>query len=580
MMILVGSFAGTSDFVAAQSLNTTNKLEGVLVVDVSLSMDESDKEKVSNEAMKMFIDMASVSGDKIGIVAYTDEVMREKALVEIKSEEDKTDLKKFIDSLTRQPYTDLSVGVSEAVKILDKGHEDGYFPMMIVLADGNDDFNESKSRKQTQADKDLQKAVEQAKSNGYPIYTIGLNADGMLNKDKLENIAAETKGKFFETSSAENLPAILSEIFADHLKLKVVPIESFKASGKFQEINVNVPNDNVMEANISIMSNKAVEVKLFDPDGKEQKVPGDQVFLSTSQSYSMLKLLNPSKGDWILKVKGVKEDQIDINLVFNYDLNLKLASLTKNSFEAGEKVNIEAFFEEEGESIKEKGLYESISATLFVKDLDTNTVEEVALDSDVGFKGSFTLGSASSYELIVKAQDNSFYRETEPTVITVSSQVAAPVVAETKDVEENGTFPWLFVIMGIIGALLLGLLLLALLAVRKKANRGFSGQVVIEIKDEDTGERSSPKYKKLNQFRGKVTLHQLLSLAPEFGETNQIVLRPSKGDDLLLIDKSGTTIEKSGRAVDASKGTEIKRNNRFRIVLKQVNKSIYLEYIA
>lgn len=574
------SLFSKSPVAETKHVKTTNQIEGVLVVDVSLSMNESDNAKVSNEAMKMFIDMASVSADKIGIVAYTDEVMREKALVKMRSETEKNDLKRFIDSLDRHPYTDISIGVTEAVKILDTGHEPDYLPLIVLLADGNDDFNPGSKRKQSDADADLIKAVEEAKAKGYPIYTIGLNADGTLNKAKLQNIADETNGKFFETSSPENLPAILSEIFADHLKLKVVPLESFVANGEYQDITVNVPNENVLEANISIMSNSPVELKLIDPTGKEQAIPSEQILFSNSKSYSMLKLLKPSLGDWILKVKGVKEEQVDINLVFNYDLNLKLNPLEKEVYQAGETVEIEAFFEENGEFIKNKEFYQSMSASLFVKDLDTNSEEEIPLSSGEGFLGSIELGNASGYELVVKAQDNSFYRETEPATIKISNQNTTPVVAVADITEEKSDFPWIKLILGILGAIIFLFALLFLAASRKRANRGFSGQIVVEIKDEDTGERSHPQYKKLNQFKGKFTLHQLLALAPELSETNQVVFRPGKGDDLLLLNMSECTIEKSGRAMDASKGTEVKRNNRVRVVLKAVNKSIYLEYIA
>src|SRR3954447_11816802 len=84
---------------AASPLNSTSRIEGMLVVDVSNSMKSSDPKNISNEAMKMFIDMASINGDKIGAIAYSDAVMREKALVKIQSEQDKQDLKSFIDSV-------------------------------------------------------------------------------------------------------------------------------------------------------------------------------------------------------------------------------------------------------------------------------------------------------------------------------------------------------------------------------------------------------------------------------------------------------------------------------------------------
>lgn len=82
---------------AAAAQAQTSGIDAVLVADVSNSMNTSDRDKISNEAMKMFIDMLPVQGDKVGIVAYTDQVEREKAMLEIQSDADKSSLKDFID---------------------------------------------------------------------------------------------------------------------------------------------------------------------------------------------------------------------------------------------------------------------------------------------------------------------------------------------------------------------------------------------------------------------------------------------------------------------------------------------------
>lgn len=567
---------------AASPLQATSRIEGMLVVDVSNSMKSSDPNNISYEAMKMFIDMASLKGDKIGAIAYSDEVMREKALVNIRSEQDKSDLKAFIDSLQKYSYTDLSTGLWEAIKVIDSSHEQGYFPLVVVLADGNNEMDPKKPKTVEQADEDVAKAVEAAKAKGYPVYTIGLNADGKLNKKMLTDVAANTNGKFFEATSADQLPAILSEIFANHLKLKIVPVDQLVGNGEFQDITINVPNENVLEANISLISSQPVEVKLVDPAGQELAIPSDQVLVSRSKTYSLVKLLKPVQGDWTLKVKGVPQDKIDINLVFNYDLQLKLGALAKQTYKAGETVEIHAFFEDNGTAIADQDIYKAMKATLFVKDLDKGNTEEVALSAaDKGFSGQFQVGGASGYEFFVKAEDSSFFRESAPEKITVQNAAAAPVTAVKPSQPEDETpFPWLTVVLGVIGALLLAALGLLFAKQMKQANRGFSGQFVVEIKDEDTGERTNPQFKKLKSFKGKFRLHQVLALAPELAETGGILFKPHAGDSLLIVNNSNCTIEKSGRAIDAKKGQQIKRNDRLRIILKEVNKSVYIEYIS
>lgn len=566
---------------AASPINSTSRIEGMLVVDVSNSMKSSDPKNISYEAMKMFIDMASINGDKIGAISYSDAVMREKAFVKISSNQDKKDLKDFIDSLEKYTYTDLSTGVKESVKVLDSSHEQNYYPLIVLLADGNNELNPKKSKTLKEANNDLEKAIDAAKAKGYPIYTIGLNANGKLNKDVLTNVADRTNGKFFEASSADQLPGILSEIFANHLKLKIVPLDQMVGNGQFQDISIHVPNENVLEANISLISSKPVEVKLVNPSGQELAIPSDQVLFSQSKTYSMVKLLKPVQGDWTLKVKGIDKDKIDVNLVFNYDLQLKLAPLAKKSYKAGDTVKISAFFEDNGTAISDKEIYQSVKATLFVKDLDKGKIKEVALNSNSqGFTGELKLGNASSYEVVVKAEDNSFFRETTPLKITVQKTANSSAAVKPDNTENEDPFSWLYVVAAVVGALLVAVLAYILLAKLKQAKRGFSGQIVVEIKDEDTGERSNPKYKKLKGFKGKFRMHQLLALAPEFAETEQIIFKPYAGDKLLLINNSDSTVEKGGRAIDAKKGFEIKKNDRLRIVLKRVNKSVYIEYIS
>ncbi|MFZ7943787.1 vWA domain-containing protein [Neobacillus sp. 19] len=382
---------------AAAPLHSTSRIEGMLVLDVSNSMKSSDPNNISHEAMKMFIDMASLNGDKIGAIAYSDAVMREKALVKILTEEDKVDLKEFIDSIGTYTYTDLSTGVKEAVKVLDASNEQDYVPLIVLLADGNDDLDPKKAKTLAEAQGDLKKAVADAKAKGYPIYTIGLNADGSLNKEVLRNVAENTKGTFFEASNADQLPQILSEIFANHLKLKIVPVKQIVGNSDFEAINITVPNENVVEANISFISSQPIELKLFDPSGKERAIPSNQVLLSRSRTYSMIKLVKPAEGEWTLKVKGVPQDQIDISLVFNYDLKLKLGLPSKQSFNAGEIVNVSAFFEDSGSKVTDQEIYQSMNATVYLKDLEKGKTEEFALN---GAGAGAGLAASSSLEIL------------------------------------------------------------------------------------------------------------------------------------------------------------------------------------
>lgn len=553
--------------------NSTTSVDAVLVLDASNSMKSSDPQQLGSEAMKLFIDMLPSQGDRVGIVSYTDRIEREKALTAIQSADDKTELKSFIDGLTRGAYTDISVGMKEAVTILQDNAQQGHEPMIVLFADGNNQLNSNSGRSNSQADTDLNTAVEQAKKDGYPVYTIGLNADGKLNQEALKKIADDTGGKSFVTTSAEELPEILSEIFAAHQEVNVVPVDSITGNGQFQDVKIHIPNANVKEANISIMSSEAVEVKLVDPSGNAVSVPSDKVSMSTSKSYSLVKLLSPEQGDWTLQVKGVDQDKIDINLVFNYNLELALDPIPTKAYSKGDKIDIVSYLTSGGQKLTDNSQASSMKAVLNVTDVDTGTTSQVPLTTDGSeFKGTFEVPDNHVYQLVARAEEQSFYRETAPVTIDAKGGVSGSG-------EQAGLGLMTWIIIAVVALLVLAGLWF-LLSFLKKRNRGFVGQMVIEIRDENTGERSYPQYKKLTTFRGKFNLHQLVQLAPELKETENIVFTPSSNDRIMIRNNADNVIEKSARAIDASKGFELKSGDRITIGLRQVDKTILLEYLT
>jgi Ca-activated chloride channel homolog len=586
---------------AEDSFVTSSRIEGVLVVDVSKSMLTSDPNKISNEAMKMFIDMSSLKGDKIGFIAYAGDVVAKKDLVKLQAEKDKIDLKAFIDSLGQYSNTDISVGLKDSIKSLDASHERDYLPLIVLLADGNNDVDEKQGKTLQQATDGLKTAVAEAKAKGYPVYVIGLNADGTLNKEVLQNIATTTNGKFFETSSADDLPGILSEIFANHLKLKVVPVDELVGKGDFQDVTITIPNTNVLEANLSLVSSNPVEIQLFDPTGAEQALPSDKITLTKSKSYSMVKMINPVPGDWTLKVKGVPADKIDINFVFNYDLQLSLAPLEGKNYKAGDTIKVEAFFEDNGQQVANNDLYNTMKATLLISDLQTGQTQEIPLTADQqGYTGEFIVGNSENYEIMVKAEGNSFFRETPVQQISVE-KVAVPEEAKVIPKKEAQPFPWTYAGLIGLGAIILVILMISFSRKRKKVKSGrgdqpavptynfssgkrkgklgFYGQIVFEIKDEETGELSEPKFEKLKGLKEEFNLPQLFKLSQKFSETDQIIFIPLTDFALLIFNKSNCKIEMNGIEVEGDY-QRFRPNDTLRIILQDVNKSIYVRIIG
>lgn len=312
--------------VKADSSSNTG-FDVIFLLDASGSMKKSDPEQLRSEAIKLFLDMSKVQGSKFGLVAYSDSIVREHSLDSIASQADKDNLKNMTEGIPFGEKTDTGLGLSEAVKLMENGHDSSHTPVIILLSDGKND----PKRSSADSVKDIHNAIELAKAKGYPIYTIGLNYDGTVDKAQLSDISTNTGGKNYITNSSKDLTSILTDIYANINNSNVNQGGTLLANGDFQEFKINIPDDSIAEANISMLSNNPVEVKLSDNKGKEVIFPSEQANLTTSKKYSELKLIKPSKGNWLLKVKGMSGDKIDISYVFSAKSSVKTnTSVNKN----------------------------------------------------------------------------------------------------------------------------------------------------------------------------------------------------------------------------------------------------------
>lgn len=205
---------------------------------------------------------------------------------------------------------------------------------------------------------------------------IGLNVDGKLNKDVLVDLVSQIGGKLFIMDMLDDLLQILSEIFVDYVKLNVVKLFFIIGSGNFQEVMVNVLNDSVFEVNILIMFFKQVEIELIDFLGKVVDLNLDVVKFLIFKSYLLVKLFKFQEGDWKFWVKGVLKDSIDINLLFNYDLQFVVDLIKIKFYMKGDKVDLIVKLENGGQLFQDNDLYVDMKVMLVVNDLDMNKSEE------------------------------------------------------------------------------------------------------------------------------------------------------------------------------------------------------------
>ncbi|WP_234124435.1 vWA domain-containing protein [Clostridium hydrogenum] len=548
--------------VQAESVSHSN-LDTVFLLDSSGSMKESDPEEIRIEAIKMFLDMSEDSGNKFGLVAYSDNIVREHSLDAVNSKADKENIKNMINGIQLGQKTDTGMGLKEAVSLMDNGHESGHRPVIILLSDGKND----PARSEADSEKDLNSAIETAKSKGYKVYTIGLNYDGTVDKALLANIAESTGGKSYITSTAADLPKILTDIYADNSKVKVQDGGSITANGAFQDVKINIPNSDVAEANISMLSSKPLEIKLEDNKGKEVALPSQAAYVSTSKKYTLLKILKPEKGDWTLKVKGVNGDNIKVNFVYNYDLTVG-TSISPTSIKKGDSINVSAYLMSNGQKVSDKSVYNGVNAKLIIKNLKDNSIKESNLTKNANnYTGKYKFDTQGNYEVSVKLDGNSFFRESNPVKVIVQNGVVTTSKA-------SSTVKIIVIIIVLLIALALALFIIN--SIKKGRRKGF-GRVMLEVRDESTGEVMSPKYKLLEGYTGKFSLYEVLGLKEEFAETENLYFK--FGNECLILDnKSECIVKKSGRNIEKGENIEILNGDRIVAILNKVEKTISMEF--
>ena len=188
-------------------------IDAVLVLDVSRSMITADPNRIANQAMNMFIDRLELGRDRVGIVAYAGYVTYSSGLISL-YEESRSHLQNTIYALDYASWTDHPLGLLEAIDILLEDNDEYRQSIIIFLTDGNLNVNPHGTRTTADAEYDKAQVISLAQEYGIPIFAIGLNFDGLLDRKYTEIVANETGGIAFETYDAHDLIYILETIFS------------------------------------------------------------------------------------------------------------------------------------------------------------------------------------------------------------------------------------------------------------------------------------------------------------------------------------------------------------------------------
>ena len=290
----------------------------VFVLDVSGSMLETDKNRVSIEIIKMMTDLLSNGDSLVGFIAYNDTIAYSHKLIQVKDNRSRKKIKNYINKVIFSGETDIGLGLLKAVDMQCKSNSSNKNKIVCLLSDGKTDLAKSHTgRTENDSWQDVENSIKLATENNITIYTIGLNNNFNENVDYLQTISKQTGGESFVASSPFQLIEIINGII-DHFQMyKMENYERVISNGKLTEKTLILGNENLEKCNIVLFSSSDIkEIKVFGIDDNKIKI-------FKSQLYSIIEIDRPpSKIDICYKSK--KGSSVSIDYQSFYDISGKI----------------------------------------------------------------------------------------------------------------------------------------------------------------------------------------------------------------------------------------------------------------
>ena len=373
--------------VAQQTTADNMSFDVIFAIDGSGSMKKSDALKLRLTAGRLFTEMTYSNTSRAGFVQFTNIIMDSQGLTDLSTEDSKASFRDRLsglqDSVKGSWDTDISLGLTQALNLLKEGDSfnGDRNPMIILLSDGNTDLPNG-PRTVEESNAELTGTLSEAASLGVPIYSIGLNYDGKLDVDHMQNIANQTGGAFYNITTATDFNKYMTDIFGNVADGDLTGLNPAYIDGRFVTDFV-IDNGSVLMANIVILTDKGVsDPQLIDPTGAVVPLDADHgVIVSTDTSdenkvstYTILKIMYPVQGAWKVSVKGEADDAVQVNLLTTYDISFKL--LNSRDPIAGNDINIYGKLVRGDENITDSNLLSGAMAICTIMDNKGNIVGE------------------------------------------------------------------------------------------------------------------------------------------------------------------------------------------------------------
>jgi len=200
-------------------LDEGGAIDVILIIDTSGSMNQSDPERITVEAARLFIEMIEAENSRVGVIEFATN-LNIMPLTPVDTEENRETLSAFIEGFVYSGWTDIGLAMREAAEMIIEYGDEANSPLIILFTDGEIALGAGLPRTEQESYEDVWWALE-ALEDSVPIYTIGLNYHMDVNVELLEEISQRTNALSFIIDEAYGLPLIFAEIYASHTRVFV-----------------------------------------------------------------------------------------------------------------------------------------------------------------------------------------------------------------------------------------------------------------------------------------------------------------------------------------------------------------------
>ena len=298
--------------------STANRYNVELVLDASVSMNESDARGYRYEAIRLFNNLLPNEGNFLGGVVFSTGVDREIGPQPVTGPEEKDVVVQTIRNVPAPGgWTNIGAGLDTALDRLEEKGNPEIPSVIILLSDGNTAMYTDAMTKEAADVRD--EAIRRAAEAEVPIYSVCLNGNGTADSSEMERISGETGGVFTEVRRAEDLNRVFEVFYELIYRSSTVTLTDgvFPPEGVL-ETPFEVPGFGVEEVNVVIQGN-ATEASLRTPDGNPYEAD-----LQQYETFTAIKLMDIIPGKWSLQTRGISGDRIRIDVIYNTNLTVTL----------------------------------------------------------------------------------------------------------------------------------------------------------------------------------------------------------------------------------------------------------------